>query len=55
MEAGRERKDREIRKMYMTTMEHNAALWTLPKAMCVHTQREHTQTEKLCALLRFQY
>lgn len=50
--AGRNREERGIRKMYMTTMEHNAALQAFPKAVCVCT---HTQPEKSCALQRFQY
>lgn len=53
MEEGTEREERGIREMYVTTMEHNAALWAFPKAACTHT--EHTQPEKLRALQRFQY
>lgn len=42
--------DRGIRKMYGTTLEDNASLRVFPKAVCVYTHTEHTQSEKLCAL-----
>lgn len=50
MEAGREREERGIRKMYVTTMEHNAALRAFPKAACVHPHAQSIHHQRSCVL-----